>query len=76
MAKRSALYPSGYGSYAGGVGTLTEAQGNVLAPPGTLPKFGLDWSSPHTWAWVWFAAAVAYVFVIYQAHGGRHGGVL
>jgi hypothetical protein len=70
------MYPAGGGAYSGGVGTLADAQGNVLAPPGTLPRFGIDFSSPHTWAWIWFGAAVGWLFFMYQAHGGRRGGVL
>lgn len=74
--KRSALYPQGAGQYAGGVGTLNQAQGNVLLPPSASSRFGLDWSSAHTWAWLWFAASVAYLIVMYTAHGGRRGGAL
>jgi hypothetical protein len=63
-------------SYAGGVGTLPQAQQSVLAPPGTFPRFGLDFSKAHTWSWIWFSVAVFYVFFIYAAHGGRRGGVV
>jgi hypothetical protein len=76
MAKRGVLYPGAAGAYAGGVGNLGQAQGNVLNPPGTQPRFGFDWSSPHTWSWFWFIVAVGYVFFVYQIHGGRRGGVL
>ena len=77
MAKRSALYPAGYGSYQGGVGTLDQARGNVLLPPNAGgSRWGLDFTSAHTWAWIWFAGAVAYLLIIYNVHGGRRGGAL
>jgi hypothetical protein len=67
----------GAGAYQGGVGTLAKAQGNVLAPPGTVPGFmGLDLSSAHTWAWLWFAGAVSFLLLTYFGHGGRRGGAM
>lgn len=63
-------------AYGGGVGTLPQAQASVLAPPGTFPRFGLDFSKASTWAWLWFTLAVFYVFVMYAGHGGRRGGVV
>lgn len=53
---------------------MSDAQGNVFAPKG--PRLGLDFSQPHTWAYVWFVACLAYIFGIYFLHGGRRGGVL
>jgi hypothetical protein len=76
MAKRSALYPGTQMQYAGGVGTMQQAQSNVFAPSGVRTRFGLDLSSAHTWAWLWFAGAVGYLFFIYFGHGGRRGGAL
>lgn len=78
MAKRSALYPSGAGSYAGGVGTPDQAQGNVLLPPTAQQgRFGIDWSSAHAWAWMWGLVLPATWLVIrYWMHGGRRGGIL
>lgn len=76
MPKRSALYPAGYGAYSGGVGTLGQAQGNVLLPPSAQARFGLDWTSASTWAWTYFLGAVAFLFWVYFAHGGRRGGAL
>lgn len=77
MAKRSALYPAGAGSYRGGVGTADQAQGNVLMPPGSQPRFGIDFSSAHTWAWIWgLVLPAGWLFFRYWMHGGRRGGVL
>ena len=77
MPKRSALYPQGAGSYAGGVGTADSARGNVLLPPSAQPRFGVDWSSAHTWAWIWgVALPVGWLFFRYFIHGGRRGGVI
>jgi hypothetical protein len=55
---------------------MASAQGNVWAPPGTFPTFGLDLQSAHTWAWIFFAGAVAWLFSMYALHGGRRGGVV
>jgi hypothetical protein len=77
VAKRSALYPQGAGAYTGGVGTLAQAQGNVLNPPGAVRgALGIDFSSAHTWAWLWFAGAVGFLLMTYFGHGGRRGGAM
>lgn len=75
--KRSALYPSGAGSYVGGVGTLNQAQGNVLLPPTAQGRFGFDWSSAHTWAWLFgLVLPASWLAFRYFIHGGRRGGII
>ena len=75
-AKRSARYPQGAGAYVGGVGTLNQAQGNVLLPPGGTGRLGIDWSSAHTYAWLFgLILPAAWLFARYYVHGGRRGGI-
>ena len=79
MPKRSALYPGGYGSYRGGVGTADQAQSNVLLPisGSGATFFGFDFTSAHTWAWIWgLVLPVSWLAVRWWMHGGRRGGVV
>lgn len=68
-------YGLGAGGQQGGVLTAQAANTapNVFSNP---VKFGIDFKSASTWAWVWFLGAVFYVFFYYFAHGGRRGAVL